>query len=171
MSTLQAKERASDPQDNVIAISTKFTDAAPVEMLQHRYDACRHEHTILDDKLRTVACRDCGEERLDPFEVLSRLARQWRMWQHEADVVRKLNAEYRDNQRAKWRGARDRHLGANPDHARRFVTLPDGEQVPIDGGGTIPRDCRPCGNLFLHFDSRWVPSRAPEPPSGKLDPA
>lgn len=159
-------------EDNVIAISTKFTDAAPVEMLQPRYDACRHEHTVLDDRLRTVACRDCGEERLDPFEVLSRLARQWRMWQHEAEVVRKLNAEYRDNQRAKWRAARDRHLGARPEH---FGALDDGEMVPValvgaTTGWTMRGDCRPCYSLLVRFDSRWVPRRAPEPPSGKLQP-
>ena len=103
--------------DNVIAISTRLNEAAPVEVLRERWDSCRHEHTSLDLRLRTVGCRDCGEERLDPFEVLAHLARTWSRWHWEAEQLRKLRAAEQASSLARWERARDRHLGANPGHS------------------------------------------------------
>lgn len=140
--------------DNVVSIETRFAEAPPVELLQWRYDACRHAHTYLDATLRTVGCRDCGEERLDPFEVLSALAAQWRAWQREAETLRKLNAEYHANRRATWERARDRHLGARPDH--RDVLEAD------LASGVLPRNCRPCYSLVLHHERRWDVPAVPE---------
>jgi hypothetical protein len=158
----------SDIPDNVVSIETRFSEAAPVTLLRERWDACRHEHTWLDGRLRTVGCRDCGEEHLDPFAVLESLALQWSRWQREAETLRKLNTEYHSNQRAQWERARDRHLGANPLHmGLHFSTQADGTVVPRDyvredglRGVTIPRDCRRCGSLTSRFDSRWIVSRA-----------
>ena len=164
--------------DKVVELAARLNGAAPVEMLHERWDACHHRHVTLDDRLRVITCRDCGQDRLDAFEVLSAMAHDWRSWQREIETLRKLRAEYHDNQLATWKRARDRHLGAHPDHAAaRFVTFPDGEAWPRAiveaialGGWTMPRDCNSCYSLFLRFDRRWVPSRAPEPPSGKLEP-
>jgi len=165
--------------DNVVEIAAKMTGAAPVEVKRRAWDGCRHAHTIIDETLRTVACADCGEERLDPIEVLIGLSRQWADWKRQADHLRKLNADYWENQRATWERSRDRHLGAHPDHAKRhFVTLWDGTTVPRefqiaqeantkrkpgDYGYaiSIPRDCRPCGNLVRRFEARWLPPVEP----------
>jgi hypothetical protein len=172
---------------NVVSIETRFSEAAPVELLQQRYDACRHEHTWLDEKLRLVGCSDCGEERLDAFEVLVHLAKTWRSWKREAENVRRVNAEYHANLRATWERARERHLGAHPEHLpRHFVTQADGSVVPHEYIAAmeynmrrtpssygyavkIPDDCRACGRLVMQFDSRWIVRSAPEPPPGKLD--
>ena len=102
--------------DNVIAISTRLNESPPVEVLRERYDSCRHEHTVLNQRLHTVDCRDCGQERLDPFEVLVHLASTWSRWHHEAESLRKLRADERAASLAAWERARDRHIGANPGH-------------------------------------------------------
>jgi len=177
----------SETPDNVVSIETRLNEVAPLEVARPEWDACRHEHIWLEESLRTCTCRDCGAERVDPFDVLVRLARKWSRWQREAEQLRTLNREYEDNQKARWERARDRHLNAHPEHrARHFIGLPDGAVVPQQyvaardqrarQGGygigiTIPQDCRQCGSLVVGFDSRWLPSRAPEPPPGKLDPA
>lgn len=153
----------SEP-DNVVAIATRWTEVPPVDRMDRDWRACKHAHTMLDETLRTVGCRDCGEERLDPFEVLIHLSRMWRDWQREADELRKLNAEYRSNQRDKWERARDRHLGANPDHAGTLRQEYRGSWTR----GEQP--CRTCDRLEQQYDRRW--NTAPEPPPGKLtDPA
>jgi hypothetical protein len=169
--------------DNVIAIETRFTEAPPVDWKPRDYLSCQHEHTMLDEVLRTVGCRDCGEERLDLFEVLLHLARTWRRWQYEAEQLHKLNTEYNTNRRETWERSRDRHIGANPDHkARYWTTMADGFVAPrefvdtdggarLQGGMTMPQDCRPCYGLYARFDSRWMVRRKPEPPPGKLEPA
>lgn len=147
--------------DNVIAIATRFAGGAPVELLEQRYDTCRHEHTYLDAALRTVGCSDCGEERLDPFEVLAMLAKTWRRWHHEAEQLRKLRAEWQTIEQEKWARARDRHLTANPSH-----TVTPGRSSWSRGG------CRICYHLEVRWNPRWEASRAaPEPPPGKLEPA
>ena len=158
--------------DNVIAIATKLNEAAPVELLQERWDACRHQHTTLDNRLRTVACRDCGEERLDPFEVLSHLAHEWSRWHREAETLRKLNAEYYGNQKAAWDRARDRHLNANVGHRESFEAKVRAKSDPgmLAGHSRSEFDCDRCWSVFLRLDYRWLPRRAPEPPSGRLDP-
>ena len=46
--------------------------------IKHRdWDACKHRRTLIDERLRTVDCKDCGA-RLDPVEVLIDIARSWR---------------------------------------------------------------------------------------------
>ena len=148
-----------DLPDNVVSIETKWTEAPPIEPKPWDYMQCRHEHTWLDPKLRTVGCRDCGEERLDPYEVLLYLASEWSSWKREADKLRELNAEYRTNQRDKWVRSCERHLNAHPDHhALHFLTDADGSVIPRDRG-TIPRDCRQCASLVIRFDSRWIVKR------------
>jgi hypothetical protein len=107
-------------RDNVIEIATRFTEAPPVDVLRAEYDDCRHEHTAINERIRTISCVDCREERLDPIEVLISLARQWRRWQYEAEQLRKLNNDYYRIEREKWERRRDRHLSAHPDHRSRY---------------------------------------------------
>jgi hypothetical protein len=158
---------------DVVDIGAKFHEAAPVEVKPRDYLACQHKHTMLDEKLRTIGCRDCGEERLDPFEVLVSLARQWGRWKHEAEGLRKLNAEYQENERAKWDRSRDRHLNAHPDHRAAFdaaiAALGDPSRRPL-GYSSREFPCSTCSRVFFRFDSRWIVRRAPEPPSGQLAP-
>ena len=156
----------SDIPDNVVSIETRFHEVPPVEHKPYDYLACKHLHTWLDDKLRTVGCRDCGEERLDPFEVLLSLASQWRRWQHEAEMLRKLNGEYTANQRDKWERARDRHLSANPDHRATFNPHRREENRGLWRRGEQP--CRVCDRVEQDYNPRWYPTRAAEPPPGKL---
>lgn len=42
----------------------------------NRYKDCEHWRTLIDENLRTVKCRDCGEQ-LDPVEVLILWAEHW----------------------------------------------------------------------------------------------
>lgn len=46
------------------------------------YTGCRHNRTLIDERLRVVDCRVCGA-RLDPIEVLLDIAKHWRSesWQ------------------------------------------------------------------------------------------
>jgi hypothetical protein len=157
----------SDPK--VIDIATRLTEVAPLEVARPEWDACRHEHVWLEESLRTCTCRDCGAERVDPFDVLVRLARKWSRWQREAEQLRTLNAQYVENRRDKWERARDRHLNANPAHRGAF--RPTRRQ---DNGGGWTRGeqpCRTCDRIEQDYDPRWYPTPAPEPPPGRLDPA
>lgn len=162
------KRLSPDLPDNVVAIETKFTEAPPVDWKPRDYLACQHEHTMLDDKLRTVGCRDCGEERLDPFEVLLHLAHVWHRWHREAEQLQKLNLEYRDNQRDKWERARDRHLVANPTHSDSFRPRRRIENRGIWRSGEQP--CATCDRIEQDFNPSWYPTPVPEPPPGKLTP-
>lgn len=157
--------------DNVVSIEARLAAVPPLDVKDRDWLGCDHKATVVDDVLRTVSCRTC-HERLDPIEVLIRLAREWRSWRWQWDQLQKANAEYRDNRKASWERARDRHLGAHPDHERRdWITLGDGQTVPrgLEGNGmTPPRDCRQCYSLAVRMDHRWVVRRGPEPPSGRL---
>lgn len=153
--------------DNVIAIETKFTEAPPIDWKGRDYLACQHQHTMLDTVLRTVGCRDCGEERLDLFEVLFHLATTWSRWHREAEALRKLNLEYTGNERDKWERARDRHMSARPDHSG---TLQLGRKGWSWTNAETTQPCRVCFRLERDYDPRWYPAKA-EPPPGKLTPA
>ena len=134
--------------DNVVDIATRMTEAPPIEVRRRGWDDCGHRHTIIDLKLRTVGCVDCGEERLDPIEVLIALSHQWADWKRQAEQLRKLNEDYATNQRAQWERARDRHLSAHPDHEKRhFVTLKDGANLIVQSPNTCEASWR--GSKFL----------------------
>lgn len=161
-----------DLPDNVVAIETKWTDAAPVEV-RGRWEgnACSHQHVTVDEVLRTVSCRDCGEERLDPLEVLIMLARTWKRWQREAAMLGRLNAEHEANELGKWERARDRHLGSHPDHAASFNAKIDAKGDPdrkYIGDGRSEFACDTCWSIYARHSHRWVVRRAPEPRSGQL---
>lgn len=152
--------------DNVVDIATRLTEVAPLEVARPDWDACKHEHVWLEESLRTCTCRDCGAERIDPFDVLVHLARKWARWQREAAQLRGLNAQYRDNQRDKWERARDRHLNANPDHRTAFRPTRS-----VENGGAWQlgeQPCRTCDRLEIGYNPTWYPTPAPEPPPGKL---
>lgn len=165
-------------RDNIVSIAERLAEPPPIDVLKPDWDACRHEHTVIDEKLRTVACADCREERLDPVEVLIMLARQWRRWQYEAERVGKVNADYRRIQREKWDRRRDRHLAAHPDHRRQFRDVEDvlAPRAYVDSrdagllGVTMPPydECRECYHLTVQFQSGWLPRAKPEPPPGPL---
>lgn len=104
-------------RDNVIALAARFAGGAPIERKGHDWKACRHERTTIDPDLRTVGCRDCGEERLDPIEVLLGLARTWERWQDEYRRLMDARRLSEDHDREVWERRRDRHLNAHPDHA------------------------------------------------------
>lgn len=106
--------------DNVISLAERLTgnkDSAPIERKPKDYLACQHPRTLIDEVLRTVSCRDCAEDRLDPIEVLLGLARQWDRWQYEYKALVDLRRKQADDERSRWERSRDRHLAANPDHA------------------------------------------------------
>lgn len=151
--------------DNIVNIATRLTEVAPLEVARREWDACKHEHVWLEESLRTCTCRDCGAERVDPFDVLVHLARQWSRWQREAEQLGKLNREYRDNQRDKWERSRDRHLNANPEHRLGFKPT-----RRIERGGWLrgEQPCSTCDRIEQGYDPRWFPTPAPEPPPGKL---
>ncbi len=45
--------------------------------------ACQHHRYLLDEKWRTVKCRECGEP-VDPFAILIRRAEWERSWEYRA---------------------------------------------------------------------------------------
>ncbi len=142
--------------DNVVDISTRFSEAPPIDVRRGGWDDCGHKHTIIDEKLRTVSCADCGEERLDPIEVLLSISRQWHSWRRDANALRKLNLEYQSNQREQWERARDRHLNAHPDHRAMF----NPSRGSWEGDG-----CRQCHKLESRHNFRWYPTPAPGAPA------
>ena len=139
----------ADVSGDVIEIATKFTDAAPISVRRRGWDDCGHRHTVIDDRLRTVSCVDCGEERLDPIEVLIHLGQRWGEWEREAKKLQELNVEYARNEVAKWERARDRHLNAHPDHLAGF----DIHRTSFRRG-----DCRTCYRLEITAPRQYMPS-------------
>ena len=129
----------------VVSITARMQEAPPLEIRRRGYDECGHHHVDLDLTLRTVNCRDCGEERLDPFEHLAYLAREWRHWALQIERLNKLEHEYADRERAKWERARDRHLHAHPDHALDWTRT-----------GWSQGECEPCYRL-ISDGRRWRP--------------
>lgn len=103
-------------EGNVVSIADRFNEPPPIAVPRDIM-ACNHEHIGIDEKLRTVMCVDCRQERLDPLECLITMARQWHRWKREADALRKLRVEHRQHERDVWERARDRHLNANPTHS------------------------------------------------------
>lgn len=67
--------------------------------------ACAHRRSRIDDKLRIVECRDCGE-RLDPIEVLLDIAKNWR---HESWAAERIR-DHEAKERAKELERRQRHV-------------------------------------------------------------
>lgn len=106
--------------DNIITLAARFAGGAPIERKRKDWSACKHPRTTIDQDLRTVGCRDCGEERLDPIEVLIGLALTWEEWQREYGRLMKARQSYDEHDREVWERKRDRHLNANPDHASTF---------------------------------------------------
>lgn len=169
-------------RDNIVSIADRLAEPPPVEVRRPEYDDCKHEHTLIDEKLRTIGCADCREERLDPIEVLIHMARVWGRWQREAEQLRALNNDYYRIEREKWERRRDRHLAAHPDHRSRYrlhgdmlvpAGMPDPRARDANGyglGQLMPNrdECRECYYLALHASWRWLPTVAPEPPSGPL---
>jgi len=148
----------TDIPDNVVSLTTRLTEAAPVQTARPEWDACRHEHVQLDEVLRTADCRDCGAPRVDLFGVLIALARKWSRWEREAEQLRKLNAEHQGNERGKWERAVDRHCNSHPGHRGRLsvkTTDVEPNAVVMYGAGTRDFDCRTCWSLYCRFDSRW----------------
>jgi hypothetical protein len=137
---------------DVIEIATKFTDAAPIEVRRRGWDECGHKHTLIDDQLRTVSCVDCGEERLDPIEVLIHLAADWRQNHREAERLQELRADYARIEVAKWERARDRHLNAHPDHRAGF----DIHRTSFQRGA-----CRTCYHLEITAPRQYMPASVP----------
>jgi len=164
----------SDVPDNIVTLATRLTEAPPVQGGRPEWDACRHEHVVLDEVLRTADCRDCGAARVDLFGVLVALARKWSRWEREAEQLRKLNAEHQGNERGKWERAVDRHCNSHPGHremvSRKTTYMEPGAAV-MYGAGSIDFDnCRTCWSLYCRFDNRWRVGRVPEPPPGPLAP-
>jgi len=135
-----------DTPDKVVSLLERLAEPPPIDLAPPKpYARCGHTHTVLDEHFRSVACRDCGEEALDPFDVLVGLARTWRRWKSEAEALRRLRTEQRTHEAEKWRRARDRHLGAHPAHGANF---------PLDGlpdQHHLPRDCRICYSLAVRY--------------------
>lgn len=151
---------------NVVDITTKFHEAPPIVDDTPRSWAreCDHKHTSIDTVLRTVGCRDCGEERLDPIEVLISLCRQWDRWRYEAEQLTKLRTEQREHEAGVWTRARDRHLDANPDHS-----------IDLTRHGWTASDitCRICYRLETNCPY-WLrppaPATPPEPTTDAPEP-
>lgn len=168
----------------IISIADRLAEPPPVDVRRPEYDDCRHAHTIIDGRLRIVSCADCREERLDPIEVLIDLADQWGRWQRQAERLHELNVDYYRIEREKWERRRDRHLAAHPDHRSRYrlhgdmlvpAGMPDPSARDSRGYGlahAMPDkdDCRECYYIAVYVSWRWLPTVAPEPPSGPLQP-
>src|SRR5690242_6403418 len=56
---------------------------------------CKHLRTVVDDRLRVVTCKECGE-KLDPIEVLLDIAKAWRSESFHARRIRDFEAKRRD---------------------------------------------------------------------------
>ena len=152
--------------DNVVHLSTRLTEGPPLELRRKGWDACGHKHIVLDEAKRTADCSDCGEERIELFDVLANMALTWDRWTREAKALRELRQEQTNHEREVWERRRDRHFTAHPDHradfderfAHRLKT----------GGVSHPRDsCRECGRILSRYDTRWYPWKK-EPKSGPI---
>lgn len=56
------------------------------------WDGCRHRRTEIDERLRTVECKDCGAH-LDPIEVLLDIAKTWRRESLHAKRIAEFEAK------------------------------------------------------------------------------
>ena len=83
-----------DEPTNVICLSEART--------RYELSKCQHKHVTVDERLAEVECQDCGA-KLNPMQVLARLAREESRLKHRIESLRKLNAELDSKTRTKCR--------------------------------------------------------------------
>lgn len=65
----------SDNKIKSFPVKPKLAAKAPLTVVPTRYDACRHNQVLVDEKLAEVECADCGA-KLNPMWVLINLAHE-----------------------------------------------------------------------------------------------
>ena len=101
-----------DGEANVVALPVKAkrrTDA-PITVAP-KHGGCRHLHTVVDERLAEVTCRDCGE-KLSPLWVLARLANEDDRLRNAWADMRVQIASMKERTRVKCR------------HCERFTPVP-----------------------------------------------
>jgi hypothetical protein len=65
----------------------------PATAAQHDFSKpeCRHLHAVVDERRRTLVCRECGVS-LDPIAFITKLARKWDRRVFEQKEYERLNA-------------------------------------------------------------------------------
>ncbi|KKN87382.1 hypothetical protein LCGC14_0258370 [marine sediment metagenome] len=91
------------PMAAVIDFATAGVRAKDGPPLTTTYSlGCRHKHSVIDKRARSVECRDC-EASLDPIEVLWYLANHYARYHYALDQaireVRKMEARLKELKR------------------------------------------------------------------------
>ena len=87
-------ENIEDEPTNIICLSEVRT--------RYEYSKCQHRKVNVDEILAEVECSDCGA-KLNPMQVLVRLAREESRLKQRIESLRKLNAELDTKTRTKCR--------------------------------------------------------------------
>ena len=119
------------------------------------WDACNHRRTLIDERLRVVDCKDCGE-RLDPVEVLLDIARSWRSESFHAKRIEDFQRKEYENETERERRFVRQHV----------VCHGCGLQTRQTTGKLTPDDWRAWGSHWgtePEHPYAWDPSKsAPE---------
>ena len=85
-------ENIDDEPTNIICLSEART--------RYEHDKCQHRKVTVDEILAEVECSDCGV-KLNPMQVLVRLAREESRLKQRIESLRKLNADLDTKTRTK----------------------------------------------------------------------
>ena len=87
-----------------IAIDDEPTNIISLSEARTRYSVgtCQHKHFSVDEILDEVECSDCGA-KLNPMQVLVRLAREESVLKNRIASMRQLKADLEKKQRTKCR--------------------------------------------------------------------
>lgn len=91
MSAAMGEVRTGEQQ--IIEVDFKPAEGdEPLHRVKRRdYSACQHRATQVDEVLRRVTCKACGET-LDPIEVLLMLAHEGDRWWNQVQALRQESA-------------------------------------------------------------------------------
>lgn len=105
--------RPVDPPGGDGAVLIRFEDLADrterLSIADRHARACLHRRSVIDERLRIVSCKDCGE-KLDPIEVLLDLARHWRRESWAAKRIEEHEAKERQRDLERRQRHVQRHM-------------------------------------------------------------
>jgi hypothetical protein len=67
---------------------------------RHSFGKCKHLPIVVNEKLNTVECDDCGA-KLNPVAMLARMAEEESMWKRNLERMRELGEELKTRKRCK----------------------------------------------------------------------